>query len=97
LALIDRLVSERSRDEQQCRSAVRFTQRELREAFGWGDFQVRRHLARLVELEYVLVHRTGRGNQRVYELVDQGQSCTGRPLVLGLVDPDAAASHPPQV
>jgi len=95
LLLIDRLVSERARE--QPRSGVRFTQRELREAFSWGDFQLRRHLARLVELEYVLVYRTGRRNQREYELVYQGQSQTGTPFVLGLVDPAAPHSHPPKV
>jgi hypothetical protein len=46
-----------------------FTQRQLRETFGWGDFAIRRHLARLVELEWVQVSR-GTGNQRRYQLVD---------------------------
>ena len=36
---------------------------------GWGDTQLRIHLARLVELEYLLVHRGGRGQSFEYELL----------------------------
>ena len=43
------------------RGEVRFTQRVLRELLGWSDRALRRQLVRLVELEYVLVYRTGRG------------------------------------
>jgi hypothetical protein len=45
-----------------------------------SDFTLRKHLARLVELEYVLAYRTGRGNEREYELVceyrDGDEACT---------------------
>jgi hypothetical protein len=36
-----------------------FTRRELREATGFGDTQLKIHLARLVDLEYVEVNRAG--------------------------------------
>ena len=62
----------------------RFTQRELREALGWGDFQLRRHLARLVELEYVLSYR--RKNRREYELLYDGEGRNGEKFLLGLAD-----------
>jgi hypothetical protein len=101
LVLVDDLVSARSRSQRKPRAAVRFTQRELREAFAWGDFQLRRHLARLVELEYVLAHCTPRGNQRQYELVYDGQGRTGEAFLLGLVDPAKLSctliTHPPKV
>ena len=73
---------------------VRFTQRETREQLGWGDFQLRRHLARLVELEYVLAHRTGYGNQRQYELLYEGQGRQGEPFLLGLADPEELSAGP---
>jgi hypothetical protein len=99
LALVDDLVSARARSARRPRSAIRFTQRELRESFAWGDFQLRRHLARLVELEYVLVHRTPRGNQREYELMYDGQGRKGEPFLLGLVDAakltGTLIAHPP--
>jgi hypothetical protein len=86
LGSIDEHVRCRARDEQTDCSLIRFTQRELREAFGWGDFQLRRHLSRLVELEYVLSYRTGTKNQRQYALLYDGQGQNGERLVLGLMD-----------
>ena len=82
LILLDDHISQRSEQEKKPRSQIRFTQRQLREAFDWGDFQLRRHLSRLVELEYVLFHRTGNGNQRDYELLYDGQGRNGLPFVL---------------
>jgi hypothetical protein len=86
LVLLDDYVGQRCQREDKSRLELRFTQREIREALGWGDFQLRRHLRRLVELEYVLVHRTKRGNQREYELLYDGQGRDGEPFVLGLFD-----------
>ena len=67
---------------------ARFTQRELREALGWSDRALRRQLARLVELEYVWAQRTGRGNQRVYELAGDGLADDHVVAGLGLTDAD---------
>jgi hypothetical protein len=86
LALIDDHVAQRAQHAKKSRSMIRFTQRELRESFGWGDFQLRRHLTRLLELEYVLAYRTGVGNQRQYELLYDGQGRNGEPFLLGLTD-----------
>ena len=97
LVLIDDHVTKRSQQEKKPRALIRFTQRELREAFGWSDFQIRKHLARLVELEYVLVHRTGHGNQREYELLYDGQGRDGRRFLLGLVDTNKLKATPPIV
>ncbi|QDV42547.1 DNA primase [Stieleria neptunia] len=69
------------------KDAFRFTRRELRQAIQWSDYQVRSHLKRLVDLEYVLVHR-GRGGQRyVYELLYGGEGREGQPFMMGLLDP----------
>lgn len=97
LVLVDDHVSRRSQAENKPRHLVRFTQRELREALAWGDFQVRRHLARLVELEYVLAHRTGSGNQRQYELLYDGQGRRGEPFLLGLADAMSLSAAPSEV
>ena len=87
LVLIDNHINERSKIEKKPRNLLRFTQRELRESFGWSDFQIRKHLGRLVDLEYALMHRTGHGNQREYELLYDGQGREGEAFVLGLIDP----------
>ena len=87
LVLIDNWVNQQSRDQRLGRNLVRFTQRQLRDVFGWSDFQIRHHLKRLLELEYVLAHRTGHGNAREYQLLYDGQGREGEPFLLGLVDP----------
>lgn len=68
-------------------SDVRFGRREVRAATGWSDFQVRTHLSRLVELDYVTAHRGARGSSYVYELTHDGGGRTGAPHLPGLTDP----------
>lgn len=69
-------------------TAVRFTQRQVREALAWHDRTLRRHLARLVELEYVVALRTGRGNGRVYQLVEPLATAGGAERDFALVQVD---------
>ena len=75
------------------RCDVRFSRREVRAATGWGDTQVRLHLARLVDLEYVLVHRGGRGQSFVHELLYDGQGKEGELFVIGLCDVEALGNE----
>ena len=91
LELLDTHVTQRAEGEKKPRQVIRVTQRELRESFGWGDFALRRHLTRLVELEYVLAYRTGAKNQREYQLLYEGQGQDGEKFYLGLVDAGALA------
>ena len=67
-------------------SDFRFSRRDVRARTGWGDTQLKIHLNRLVELEYVLVHRGGRGQSVVFELLYEGQGKDGSRFVPGLVD-----------
>ncbi len=69
-----------------------FSRRQLREATGWSDAQVRRHLERLVELEYVLAHKAPRGSSLVYELVYDGQGEDGGRFLPGLLDVERLAA-----
>jgi len=49
--------------------AYRFTRRTVREYTKWGDTQLRQHLKRLEEMEYLLVRRGGnQGQLLVYQL-----------------------------
>ena len=93
LVLIDNWVNQQSRDQRLGRNLVRFTQRQLRDAFGWQDGHVRKHLKRLIELEYVLEHRTGHGNAKEYELLYDGEGREGESFLLGLVDPAKLSSR----
>ena len=56
LTQLDQFVTGRAQAEGIPRSDLRFTQRRLSETLGWSDRALRRQLARLVELEYVLVY-----------------------------------------
>jgi len=68
------------------RGAVRFTRRQVRENGGWGDTQLKVHLARLVDLELVIAHR-GENGAHVYELAWDRQGVDGDRFVIGLTDP----------
>lgn len=63
---------------------LRFTRRELREALAWGNTQIKVHLRRLVDFEYVVVHRSGHGQRVAYELVYNGEGTDGQPFLPGL-------------
>jgi hypothetical protein len=75
-------------DVQQVRAGdVRFTRKDVRAHVGWSDFQVKTHMHKLEELEYVLVHRGGRGQSFEYELLYSGEGDDGKPFVMGLMNP----------
>ncbi|MFO8081275.1 MAG: hypothetical protein R6V07_13370 [Armatimonadota bacterium] len=86
LAQLHADVRERAEKEETACSRVRFTQRQIREAPHWSEHALRRQLVRLVELEYGVAYRTGPGNQRVYQLIHDGQLSDGAPLRLGLTN-----------
>ncbi|MCF6274781.1 MAG: CHC2 zinc finger domain-containing protein [Robiginitomaculum sp.] len=67
-------------------SDYRFTRREVREHTGWGLTQLKVHLKRLEELEYLLPHLGGRGRSYVYELAYNSEGDAGQPFVMGLID-----------
>jgi hypothetical protein len=90
--MFDEYVASRARAEGLERAHVRFSRRELREAWGASDTQLRLHLERLVGLEYVLARREGPGGRILYELVYDGAGEDGRPFVPGLIDADALAT-----
>jgi DNA primase catalytic core len=68
LTLIDSHVGAECQRLGLRRSEYRFARRTLREAIAWGDTQLKVHLARLVELEYIVAHR-GKAGGFEYELV----------------------------
>jgi DNA primase len=68
------------------RSEYRFSRRQICEYTGWSLTQVRLHLDRLAEHEYILVHRGSRGLSFVYELLYNGEGKKGEPFLMGLID-----------
>jgi hypothetical protein len=84
LTLLRGWVDERSIALEMPPREFRFTRKEARDALRWGDTQMKLHLSRLVELEYLMLHR--RGTTFAYELVYDGQD-DGRHLS-GLINVD---------
>ena len=86
LLTVDEMVTAECKRQKMERSDYRFSRRDVREATGWGDTQLKIHLHRLEELEYLLVHRGGRGQSIVYELVFTRPADGGKPVLGGLID-----------
>jgi len=86
LILLDAHVTGEATTRDVDRGQVRFTRRQLRETFGWGDTQLKVHLARLVDMELVWAHR-GTGLTLVYELAWSGEGQDGSRFVCGLTPP----------
>jgi DNA primase len=86
LVAVRELVNARVAAQGLPRADVRFSRREVRTAAGWGDTQLKVHLARLAELEYLVVHRAAQGQGYVYELLYDGDG-RDTPYLSGLIDP----------
>ncbi|MEJ0037679.1 MAG: CHC2 zinc finger domain-containing protein [Gammaproteobacteria bacterium] len=89
LGLVVAMVEEECHAQQIRRSDYRFSRRLVREHTRWGDTQLKIHLGRLVELEYLLIHRGGRGQSFEYELVFDGKASSDAPHASGLIDIEA--------
>lgn len=86
LLSIDEFVRQECQRLKLARADFRFMRRDVRVHTGWTDFQVRIHLDRLMQMEYVLSHRGRRGQSFVYELLYDGQGQDGKPFLIGLID-----------
>jgi DNA primase len=70
-------------DELKCNlDDVQLSRREIREATGWSDWQVRNYCYKLVEMEYLYTTVNGNGRPCVYNLAraDEGERQTLRGL-----------------
>jgi DNA primase catalytic core len=86
LDLLDGMAREACAKRKIGRSDWLFSRRDVRERTGWSDTQLRVHLDRLTALEYLIVHRGGRGQSFVYELAYDGGGQHGGRFLPGLLD-----------
>ena len=63
----------------------RFSRRDIREYTGIGNTQLKIHMHRLEELEYLVAHRGSRGQSFEYELAYDGKGKDGKPFMHGLI------------
>ncbi len=90
LAALDAWVSAQATAQGIERAALRFTRRTVRGALGLSDTQLRVHLDRLVQLEYVRLHTGQNGSLYTYSLAFDGHSNSEAPQLMGLASADAA-------
>jgi hypothetical protein len=80
------MVMSRCKALNMSRSDYHFSRREIREYTNWGNTQLKVHLQRLEDLEYLIIHRGGRGQSIVYELTYGGEGNEGTPFMMGLIE-----------
>jgi len=90
LVLARAWVQQQCQDKKCRQSELRFTRRQLRDAVSWGDTQLKVHLARLVDLEYLALHRRGLAHE--YELLYDAKD-DDRAHVNGLIDVSTLKKH----
>ena len=79
LSLITEMVKVECERSEIAASQYRFTRRTVREYTKWGDTQLRQHLRRLEEMEYLIVRRGGnQGQLVVYQLATTEEPKTDR-------------------
>jgi DNA primase catalytic core len=83
LLAIDKMVAAECERLQIERLDYRFTRATVRQFTGWGDSQLKKHLSRLEDLEYLALHRGVAGQSFVYALNFEMDE-SGRPVLPGL-------------
>jgi hypothetical protein len=69
LGLIDAAVIGECQRLKLGQADFRFSRKDVRAWAQWGDTVLKKHLGRLEDTEYLVVHRGGRGQSFVYELL----------------------------
>jgi DNA primase len=93
LGLIVDWTREQSRQRGMPVAELRFTRKQVREATGWGDTQLKVHLARLEDMDYLAGHRRAIGTGLAYELRFDGSVASHAPHAMGLIDAASLQIH----
>jgi DNA primase len=83
LLLLDKMVTSECERLGIERMDYRFTRATVRQHTGWSDSQLKTHLHRLEDLEYLALHRGAPGQSFVYALNFE-MDANGRPVLPGL-------------
>ena len=84
LLLVDEMVTAECKRQKIERAEYRFSRRDVRAFSAWSDSQLKTHLRRLEDLEYLIVHRGGRGQSFVYELFFEQPADESQPMLPGM-------------
>lgn len=86
LALVTEMVTAQCAGSEVMASQYRFTRRTVREYTKWGDTQLRQHLRRLEEKEYLIVRRGGNQGQLVVYQLSTAEETNHSPNFAGVND-----------
>ena len=86
LGLLRQMVAQFCEKKAMNQEDCLFTRRQVRAFTGWSNTQLKVHLDRLGDLEYILPHRGMRGSAYEYELLFDGDTETEEPQLIGLID-----------
>jgi hypothetical protein len=92
---IQHTVKAACQQQGMAQSDFRFSRKHIRNATQWGNTQLKVHLKRLEDMEYLLIHRGGRGQSFEYELLYDNTQ--GNPShLMGLIDVQQLKKHKTQ-
>jgi len=74
----------------------RFTRREVRDFTGWGNTQLKVHMNRLLEMEYLHLWKGSIGQSFIYELLYKGEGNDGQSFVMNLINTTTIAGGRPK-
>jgi DNA primase len=83
---IQQLVQAECEREKIDQNHFRFSRKIIRDFTHWSDNQLKVHCKRLEELEYLLVHRGGRGQSMEYEMLYCGDAESDQSQLMGLLN-----------
>jgi DNA primase len=92
LGLLQTMVQQKARELKMEPGDFRFSRRQVRDWMGWGNTQLKIHLGRLEDFEYLAIHRSPHRMQGYfYELLYDGRGVDGGRFLPGLIDVPSAA------
>lgn len=91
LNLICSMVTARCLKEEVEQKDIRFTRRQIRNFTGWGNTQLKVHMARLLEMEYLQLWKGAVGQQFIYQLLYKNEGQDGKRFVMNLIDTSTIA------
>jgi len=95
LGLLKELVKSISESKGIDADQVTFTRRDVRAFTGWSNTQLRLHLDRLEDFEYVVALRGMKGSSYEYQLAFDGDAASAKPQLMGLIDLEKLSERNP--
>ena len=86
LGLLQDLAKTTSEEKGIDLDQIVFTRRDARSSTGWSNTQLKLHLDRLEDFEYIASIRGMKGSSYEYQLLFEGDASSERPQLIGLID-----------